>query len=279
MRFIQRFHGEANRLGVALQLCTLRYPGRSLLMMTTIPLQLITHVAEQIAVTPQAYDNYGQPRRKTPYDHLEAIRQQYGYRIYETADDTILYGYLRPIALESDEPLPLVEAACLWMRAHKVIPPSLLSTEHVVWELLRETKTTIYGELSTILSAKLKQALNKMLEPEDSKGKIRPVAWLRQPAKHPSSNSMYHLIERVTYLSTLDLPERPTTVHPNRFRQLAQRGEQYRPQPLANLADENERMALLFAQLVVRRQILVDQLLDMFDRWMLDLARKGRRRQ
>jgi hypothetical protein len=90
---------------------------------------------------------------------------------------------------------------------------------------------------------------------------------------------MYHLIERITYLDTLDLPERPTAVHPNRFRQLAQRGEQYRSRPLANLVDENERMALLFTQLVMRRQTLVDQLLDMFDRWMLDLTRKGQRRQ
>jgi TnpA family transposase len=278
-RFIQRFHGETNRLGVALQLCTLRYPGRSLLMMTVIPLQLVAYVAEQISVAPQAYNSYGQPRRKTPYDHLESIRQQYGYRAYETADDTILYNHLRPTALESDEPIPLVEAACLWMRTYKVIPPPLPSTERVVWELLRETRATVYRELSNVLSADLKQTLNKMLEPEESKGKVTPVAWLHQPAKHPSSNSMYHLIERITYLDALDLPERPIAIHPNRFRQLAQRGEQYRSRPLANLVDENERMALLFTQLVVRRQTLVDQLLDMFDRWMLDLTRKGRRRQ
>ncbi len=186
---------------------------------------------------------------------------------------------LLPTPVESDEPLPLVEAACLWMRTYKVIPPPLPSTERVVWELLRETKATVYRELSTALSADLKQTLNKMLETEEGKGKITPVAWLHQPAKQPSSNSMYHLIERITYLDTLDLPERPTTVHPNRFRQLAQRGEQYRSRPLANLVDENERISLLFTQLVVRRQTLVDQLLDMFDRWMLDLTRKGRRRQ
>ncbi|MCP5098575.1 MAG: hypothetical protein GY943_23745, partial [Chloroflexi bacterium] len=165
------------------------------------------------------------------------------------------------------------------MRTYKVIPPPLPSTERVVWELLRETKATVYRELSTALSVDLKQTLNEILETEEEKGKITQMAWLHQPAKHPSSNSMYHLIERITYLDTLDLPERPTAVHPNRFRQLAQRGKQYRSRPLANLVDENERMSLLFTQLVVRRQTLIDQLLDMFDRWMLDLTRKGRRRQ
>lgn len=278
-RFIQRFYGDHNRLGVAIQLCTLRYPGRSLLMMTAVPLQLITYVAKQLDIAPDVYETYGQRRRKTPYDHLEAIQKQYGYRAYEPADDVVLSGYLRPAALESDDPLPLVEAACLWMRQYKVIPPSLLSTERVVWELLRETKTTIYLELSTLLSAKQKGSLKKLVEPAESKGNMTPLAWLRQPAKHPSSNSMFHLIERINYLDALELPARPAAVHPKRFRQLAQRGEQYRPQPLTRLVDENERLALLFTQLVMRRQRLIDQLLDMFDRWLLDLAGKGRRRQ
>ena len=152
IRFTQRFHNDSNRLGIALQLCTLRYPGRTLLMMSAISLQLIEYVADQLNISPQAYATYGHPRRKTLYDHLEAIRERYGYREYEHVDDVILSGYLRPMALESDAPLPLVEAACLWMRTHYVIPPALSNTERVVWVLLRETRAAVYHQLSTVLT-------------------------------------------------------------------------------------------------------------------------------
>ena len=277
--FIQRFYGDANRLGVALQLCTLRYPGRPLLMMTSIPLQLVEFVASQLDVAPQVYADYAQPRRKTASDHLEVIRERYGYRTYEAEDDVVLSGYLRPLALENDEPLPLVEAACLWMRTHRIIPPTLLNTERVIWYLLRETKMTVYHILSTAVTARQRRQLVDMLSPSDETAGITPLVWLRQPAKQPSPGSMYHLIERVAYLDTLALPERPAEVHPNRFRQLAQRGEQYQPQPLSKLVDDNEQIALLYTQLTIKKQTLIDQLVDMFDRWLLDITRKGKQRQ
>ncbi len=278
-RFIARFRHDSNRLGVALQLCMLRYPGRPLSTMTSLPLQLVEFVASQIGVAPQSYTTYGQPRRKTIKDHLEMIRKQYGYRIYEEMDDVTLNNYLRPMALESDEPFPLVDAACLWMRKQQIIPPTLLLTERLVWKLLRETKATVYDTLSQAVTTLQRQQLTATLLPCDDTAGITPLVWLRQPPKHPSAGSMYHLIERVIYLQSLALPARPTTVHPNRFRQLAQRGEQYQPQPLAQLIVAQERIALLYAELVVRNQTLIDQLVDMFDKWLLDLTRKGKQRQ
>lgn len=277
--FIERFHGETNRLGVAVQLCTLRYPGRPLLMMTSIPLQLVEYIAAQLGVAAESYAAYGQSRRKTPYDHLDAIRRQYGYRSYHSTDDESLTNYLRPMALESDDPLLLVEAACLWMRLQQIVPPTLLVTERLVWLLLRATRAAVHQLLYETVPATKRQQLTEMLIPDSETDGITPLVWLRQPAPHPSSNGMYHLIERITFLDTLALPERPQGIHPNRFRQLAQRGEQYHSQPLTRLVDEQERIALLYTQLVMRRLTLVDQLLDMFDRWLIDLSRKGKRRQ
>jgi TnpA family transposase len=43
--FIYQHRGDGNRLGVALQLCTLRFPGRYLMQMTSISEQFIIYVA------------------------------------------------------------------------------------------------------------------------------------------------------------------------------------------------------------------------------------------
>ena len=64
---IRRCRGDHSRLGYALMLCYLRYPGRPLSINERPPPALISFVAEQIDVRPEAIDDYlisGQNRRR-----------------------------------------------------------------------------------------------------------------------------------------------------------------------------------------------------------------------
>lgn len=55
---IQHCRGDHNRLGYALMLCYLRYPGRPLHATERPPAALVAFVAEQIDVPPDAIDDY-----------------------------------------------------------------------------------------------------------------------------------------------------------------------------------------------------------------------------
>ena len=55
---IRRCRGDHNRLGYALMLCYLRYPGRPLRAGERPPAALLAFVAEQIDVLPDAIDDY-----------------------------------------------------------------------------------------------------------------------------------------------------------------------------------------------------------------------------
>src|SRR5437762_13600843 len=55
---IRRCRGDHSRLGYALMLCYLRYPGRPLRVNERPPTALISFVAEQIDVRPEAIDDY-----------------------------------------------------------------------------------------------------------------------------------------------------------------------------------------------------------------------------
>ncbi|MCB0033509.1 MAG: DUF4158 domain-containing protein [Anaerolineales bacterium] len=46
--FVFRQRKDENRLGIAVQLCLLRFPGRSLLQMTNLSEQFISYIAEQV---------------------------------------------------------------------------------------------------------------------------------------------------------------------------------------------------------------------------------------
>ena len=278
INFIRRHRGADNRLGVALQLCSLRFPGRMLMQMTAISEQVVVYVAEQLNLPATAFARYGE-RRGTPYDHLQNICEQYGYRACDKNDVVPLIRHLLPFAMENDEALPLVDGAIAWIRQHKLIAPTILVTEKLVWYVQRIARWRVYRRITNTLSVSQQETLQSLLEVTAEKGEQTLLAWLRMTASKPSTDGMYHLLERIAFVNDLQMPVRPTNVHPSRYRQLAQRGQRYRSQPLANLKDSRERFALLVTHLNEQHQGLVDQLVDMFDRWLSDLMRKGRNKQ
>ena len=66
---INRHRTEANRLGFAVQLCLLRYPGRTWLPGEQLPSEMLRFVARQIGAEPTVMADYAQrdeTRREQP---------------------------------------------------------------------------------------------------------------------------------------------------------------------------------------------------------------------
>jgi hypothetical protein len=276
--FVRQHRGQANKLGVALQLCALRFQGRMLMQITTISEPVVVYMAEQLNLPATTFAQYG-TRRSTLYDHLTAICQQYDYRACDKNDVMPLIRYLLPFAMENEEALPLVDQAMIWIRREKLIAPTLLTTEKLVWHIQRIARWRVHHRMTHNLSTPQKETLQNLLVIDADKGGQTPLFWLRIPAKKPSSASMYHLLVRIEFLKELQLPLQSDNVFPARRRQLAERGRRYRPQALSNLKNSAEQYALLVAYLHILHQELIDKLLDMFDRWLGDLMRKGRNKQ
>jgi TnpA family transposase len=79
LAFIRQHRRGVNRLGVAVQLCMLRFPGRTLMSLPDVPVRVLRVIAEQVDVPATAFVRYGE-RRTTCYEHLDAIKAHYGYR-------------------------------------------------------------------------------------------------------------------------------------------------------------------------------------------------------
>ena len=76
---IARRRRPHNRLGFAIQLCALRFPGRLLSPGEVVPRQVLVFIAEQLDVDPDTLENYA-TRAPTRYDQLEALQSIYGFR-------------------------------------------------------------------------------------------------------------------------------------------------------------------------------------------------------
>lgn len=76
---IQERRRPENRLGFALQLCALRYPGRALAPGEVIPREVLSFIGAQLGVPADAILTYA-ARRQTRQEHMEALREIYGYK-------------------------------------------------------------------------------------------------------------------------------------------------------------------------------------------------------
>jgi hypothetical protein len=73
LRVINRRRRGSNRVGFAVQLCMLRFPGRAITDLPGIPARVLALIAQQVGVPPTSFVAYGQ-RLPTIYEHLDEIR-------------------------------------------------------------------------------------------------------------------------------------------------------------------------------------------------------------
>ena len=66
------------RLGHALQLCCLRFPGRHMRKGEFLPAVMLDHIAEQIGVDADVIAQFAR-RAQTRYEQLAALKRHYGY--------------------------------------------------------------------------------------------------------------------------------------------------------------------------------------------------------
>ncbi|MBA4215195.1 MAG: Tn3 family transposase, partial [Polaromonas sp.] len=79
LSIIRQRRGPANRLGFAVQLCYLRFPGILLGVDQPLFLPLLKLVADQLKVGVESWNDYGQ-REQTRREHLVELQTVFGFQ-------------------------------------------------------------------------------------------------------------------------------------------------------------------------------------------------------
>ncbi len=274
---INRRRRASNRLGFAVQLALLKFPGRTLMEVKEVPRVVLTAIAEQVDVPASAFTSYGE-RENTLYEHLDELRRECGFRSCGWREYLLVARSLLPDAMESDRPLPLIETALERLRTQGILAPSMIHVERLVWIVLKIAERRLLRTLTQSLTLEQRTRLDDLLHADTSIRGATRLSWLRQAPGVASPKSIKHLIERLLFLRELALPAPSVTLHQNRVLQLARKCSKYQAQPLLNLP-RDRRHALLVTHLFELSQDLTDQALDQFDRLLGELQRKGERRQ
>lgn len=129
-----------------MQLAVLRFPGRPLKDLEDIPARVLAAIADQVQVPASTFAQYGE-RDNTIYEHLDEIRQHYGFRAYGWREYLWLARQLLSLALESDCPIPLIEQALELLRTEGIIAPGLVHLERLVWIVLKAAEKRLFRVL------------------------------------------------------------------------------------------------------------------------------------
>ena len=113
---------EHNRLGFAVQLCTVRFLGTFLEDLRETPQEVVQNLSNQLAITnPACFEQYCKGEQK--WEHATEIRRRYGYQDFATWPVQFrLNRWLYALCWTgTDRPSILFDRATSWMIKHKVL--------------------------------------------------------------------------------------------------------------------------------------------------------------
>ena len=115
--------GAANRLGLALQLCALRYLGFVPRNLSAAPRSAACFVADQLEVSPDEIQSYAR-REQTRRQHCTEVREHLGFLMLRSRDLEELEAWLVERALEHDAPKVLFRLARERLRTERLVFPA-----------------------------------------------------------------------------------------------------------------------------------------------------------
>jgi hypothetical protein len=151
LSLIRQRRGDANRLGFAVQLCLLRYPGQALSVdasLTGAPLQWISR---QLSIDPACWAQYSE-RAETRREHLLELRTYLGLTPFGLSHFRQTVHALTELALQTDKGVVLAGLALEGLRHKRIVVPSLDVIERICAEAITRANRRLYRALTEPLS-------------------------------------------------------------------------------------------------------------------------------
>jgi uncharacterized protein DUF4158 len=257
---IRRCRGDHNRLGHALMLCYLRYPGRPLKTGERPPWSLLSFIAEQIDALPGAIGDYlaGERNRQR---HAAELQDRLGFRPFGARPAADLAGWLLPYAIENDRLAYLAGLVVEECRRRRIVIPSPGAIERLCIQARYRARREVQRRLTDGLSAEQRHRLDALTRRRAETNQSW-LAWLRQMPEAAKPVAMLGLIERLEHVRAVGLdPVRGHRVHQARLAQLAREAGRTTAQHIASY-ERQRRHASLVAVTLDLAAGLTDQSVD-----------------
>jgi len=274
--FVESRRGGANRLGVALLLCSLRYMGYFPADTKHIPENAVVFVADQLELSSIVLADYAD-RGETRWDHLPQVMHHLGFRRPRSGDRKSLIAWLGERALEHDRPSQLLQQACERLYQLRLVRPAITTMEELVADARQWAEAKTIEVLVNPLPTRVQKSLDTLLVHSEEHGKS-PIVWLRRFATGHSDKDILKALKKLAFIrqwpvTLWEVDELP----PKRLKYLAQVARYTSTQGLKRKKPVAKRHAVLLAFLLWAHEKTIDELIELFDLCLANAYRKSKR--
>ena len=275
-RLVAQRRGDHNRLGMALQLCTVRFLGTFLIDPTDVPPGVVAYLCRQLHMANSACLPRYLTRPSTHHDHAQEIKQRYGYQDFHTPSVTFrLLRWLYSRAwLTTERPSVLFDLATARLVEQKVLLPGVTVLARLVAQVRERAALRMWRRLATLPSPEQRHRLEGLVQVPDGV-RSTPLERLRRAPTRVSGPGLVQALHRVEEFRGLGVSDLALgQVPPGRLKALARYAAAARAQAIARMPEER-RLATLLAFAQAFEVIALDDALDLLDLLMSDLIREA----
>jgi len=256
--------GDHNRLGYAVQLCTVRFLGAFLPEIRQVPTAVVKTLAAQLGIADRGC--LAEYLDQTRQDHADEIRVRFGYRDYSAQPEhwrLVRWLYTRAW-LTAERPSVLFDLATARLVERKILLPGVTVLVRLIASVRDRASTRLWQALSERLTDEHRDRLEKLLViPEGSRQ--TPFDRLRHAPTHLSAPSLVLALNRLDEVRKLgsnavDISRIPLS----RIDALARHAIAARSQALLRM-HQPRRAATLLAFSIYLESVAQDDALDLFD--------------
>lgn len=267
---------NVNKIGFAIQLCCLRYPGWTFTDVKSIPHKMLSYISKQLNLSYTDFNHYGE-RRATRFTHIEEICTWYGYKPFTDIESRVLEEYIEEKAIASDEPFSLVKSGIDFLRNKKIILPGITTIERIVRKVCINIESSLFSDIYSCLVPEQYRLLDKIIESQDEKV-MTVLGMLRNVSGQCSPQAFNDVADKLKQVRELNLNVDLSFIHPNRIKQIYRAASRYEPHMFRRFPNQ-KKYALLVIYLQMLEQKLVDMAVEIHDKLINSYLSKGRKLQ
>ncbi len=264
-----------NRFGFALQLCVLRYPGRLLTPGEVIPLEVTRFLAAQLGLKAEDLAGYAS-REETRHEHLAALRDFYGYKMFTGRGSRDLKIWLESEAETARSNEDLARRFVEQCRATQTILPGITVIERLCADALVAAERRIDARIADRLDEEMRRRLDTLLT-ETAGSSVTRFVWLRHFEVGQNSADMNRLLDRLEFLQGMAVDASILSgVQPHRIARLRRQGERYFAGDLRDISVDR-RLAIVAVCALEWRSAIADAVVETHDRIVGKTWREAKR--
>jgi len=274
--FVAKRRGDHNRLGVALQLTSVRFLGIFLSDLTQVPVNVKEFVAWQLSIKDTSIlIDYGL-RGTTKREHTSQIKKQYGYHAFKKPWPKQLTQLLYSRSWISNErPSLMFDFAVAWLIQNKVLLPGSTKLMKIVARIREKATNQLWLKLSSIPSTEQKAKLETLLNVPDGE-RISHFDNLRKGPVTISGPAFIKAVERYNKLQNFSIQELDFSgIPPVRLKTLARHAGMISMYNVSRMPDE-KKIAILVAFAKAFEIIALDEAMDVLDLLITDITSKAK---